>query len=59
MGTPTVINQDTTPIQASSSSDEIKVIATPRRDYYLETETLNFMSPIQETCQFVSSRVVF
>ena len=55
MGTPTVINQDTTPIQASSSSDEIKVIATPRRDYYLETETLNFMSPIQETCQFVSS----
>ena len=60
MGTRTGTNQDTTPVQASSSSEEFIVLATRRRDYYLETERLNnFMSPIQETCQFVSSQIVF
>ena len=59
MGTPTVTDQNTTPVQASSSSDEFIVLATPRRDYYLEMEISNFMSPIQETCQSVSSQTLF
>ena len=61
MGTPTVTNQNTTPVQASSSSNEIRVLATPRRYYYLETETetSTFTFPIEETCQSVSSQTVF
>ena len=59
MGTPVVTYQNITPVQAPSSSDDFIVLAAPRRDYYLETGTFNFMSPIQETCQFVSSQTVF
>ena len=59
MGTPAATDRNMTPVQASSSNEEFIVLAIPRRDYYLETETFNFMSPIQETCQFVSSQIVF
>ena len=57
--TPTITNQNITPVQASSSSDEIIVLTTLRRDYYLERDTSTFMSPIEESCQFVSSQTVF
>ena len=56
MGTPVVTGQNITPVQ---SSDEFIVLATLRRDYYLKTETFNFMSPIQETYKFVSSQIAF
>ena len=52
-------NQNIIPMQVSSGSDEIIVLTTPKRDYYLEKETSTFISSIQETCQFASSQTVF
>ena len=58
-GTPAVTDQNITPVSVTSCSEEFVVVATPRKDYCLRRETLNFMSPIQETCQFTSAELVF
>ena len=59
MGTPAVTDQIITPMSATSCSEEFIVVATPRKDYYLRKEALNFTSPVQETFQFTSSELVF
>ena len=59
MGTPTVTDQNTIPVSATSCGEEFIVVATPRKDYCLRREPLNFISPIQETCQCISAELVF
>ena len=58
MGTPAVADQNTTPVSATSYSEECIIVATPKKDYYVRRETINFTPPIQETCQYTSSELV-
>ena len=49
-----------TPVSAISYDEEVMIIVTPMKDYYLtRREAGNFMSPIQETCQSMSAETVF
>ena len=59
MGTPAVTDQNITPVSATSYSEEFLVMATARKDYHTRREAFNFMTPIQETCQFTSAKLVF
>ena len=62
MGTPAATDHNIIPVPAITCSydEEVMVVVTPRKDYYLtRRETVNFMSPIQETCQFTSAETVF
>ena len=58
MGTQAVTDHITTPVSATSCSEELIVVATPRKDYYFKREAINFTSPIQETLQFTSAELV-
>lgn len=47
-----------TPVSAVSCDEEVMVMVAPKKDYYLtrrEAQTVNLMSPIQETCQSTST----
>ena len=56
MGTPAATHHNINPVSAISYGEEVMIIVTPRKDYYLiRREEGNFMSPIQETCQSTSA----
>ena len=61
MGTPAAAtHHNITPVSEISYGEEVMVVVTPRKDYYLiMREAINFMSPFQETCQCTSSETVF
>ena len=48
--------QNITLVSAVSRDEEVMVMVTPRKDYYLtRRESVNHMLPIQETCQSAST----
>ena len=56
MGTQAATHYNITPESAISYGEEVVIIVTPKKDYYLtQREEGNFMSPIQETCQSTSA----
>ena len=60
MGTPAATHRNITSVLASSHDEEVMIVVTPRKDYYLtRREANNIMSPIQETCQSTSAGTVF
>ena len=49
-----------TPESANSYGEEVMIMVTPRKVYYLtRMEEGNFISPTQETCQSTSAETVF
>ena len=51
-------NVTTIPVSAVSFDEEVMVIISPKKDYYLtrrESQGVNHMLPIQETCQSIST----
>ena len=49
------------PVSATGYGEGLTVVVTSKKDYYLEQrrESVNFMLPVQETCQFSSAKTVF
>ena len=59
-GTLAATHHNITPVSVSSQDEEVMIVITPRKDYYLtRREANNIMSPIQETCQSTSAETVF
>ena len=59
MGTPAATHYNINPVTAISYGEEVMIIVTPRKDYYLTRREAGNMSPIQETCQSTSAETVF